>query len=236
MRTAIWFAVLAIRLVALVPRSIRLNMLAKKGETEKKDAVTKKTVKNIAVKMSALAGIKVEVAGRENIPEGSVVYCANHLGMFDPAIMAGYVDQCGFVMKKELEKVPFLKTWMKHLCSVFVDRDNPRAAVKSIAEATEFLKEGRSMIIFPEGTRGKGGKIGEFKNGAFKMAQKAGVPIVPVAICGTDKVWEAEHKIRPAAVKIKIMPPVCPKGMEREEFREIGPKIRAMIENAFIYE
>ena len=207
-----------------------MKLLTKKGETEKRDAIVKKRFNNLVRRMYSFAGVKVEVAGRENIPEGTVLFCANHQGLFDAGIMLAYMrEPCGFVIKKEVEKIPLAASWLRYLGSVFIDRDSPRAAVEAINKAAENLKNGKSMVIFPEGTRSRTGEIGEFKNGAFKMAQKTGVPIVPVAISGTSDIWEREHKIRPGTVKVSVLSPVYTNAMTREEFKTLGYVVREMI-------
>ena len=109
---------------------------------------------------------------------------------------------------------------------IFIDRSDPRKALRTISDAGKRVTEGESIIIFPEGTRSKGEEIGEFKAGAFKTAFKYDAPIQPFAIDGTYKIMEANGGkwIRPGHVVLTILPPVETAGMERAEQREFGEK------------
>lgn len=120
-----------------------------------------------------------------------------------------------------------IRTWMRYLGCIFLDRENARNAMGSLREGTELLKKGYSITIFPEGTRSRGDQMGDFKNGAFKMAEKAKVPLIPVRISGTYKVMEANHMwIKPANVTLTVLPPIPTAGLSREELKELGPAIR----------
>ena len=122
-------------------------------------------------------------------------------------------------------------TWMELLDCVFIDRDNARQSVTALGTAAaNMTQRGRSFIIFPEGTRSRGEEVGEFKNGGFRAALKAGVPVIPVVIDGTYKAMEANHMwIHPASVQVKVLPPVPTQGMSREEAKCIGERVRSLI-------
>ena len=94
---------------------------------------------------------------------------------------------------------------MELLDCVFIDRDSPRKAMEAMRQAQTMLEQGKSMVVFPEGTRSRGDQMNEFKAGAFRMACKAGAPVVPVAIDGSYKIMEANHNLmKPAHVTITI--------------------------------
>ena len=95
-----------------------------------------------------------------------------------------------FVSKKEIAKVPGLRVWMRNIKCVFLDRENPREGIKAILKGIENIQRGTSMFISPEGTRNSAEGLLPFKPGSLKMAEKAGCPIVPVAITNSDKVFE----------------------------------------------
>ena len=157
-----------------------------------RNRLSKKTVKLGFGKVLFLSGIKKKVIGVERVPKDQpVLFIFNHRGFFD-VIMAFYTVPVlsGFVSKKEIAKVPGLRIWMKFINCVFLDRENPREGIKAILKGIENIKSGISMFISPEGTRYSGEGLLEFKPGSLKMAEKAGCPIVPVAITNANKVFE----------------------------------------------
>lgn len=231
MRTVIWFIYFWCYLVVLLPRMRKCKKLAAQGRIAECDAIVEVEVRKWARRLLKLAGVKVEITGLENVPEGAVVYVGNHQGNFDIPLMLGYLKRpCGVLAKDELAGLPMIRTWMDLLHCVFIERDNPRQAVAAINDAAELLRQGYSMVIFPEGTRSRGDAVGEFKNGAFKVASKTGTPIVPLCIDGSYKVMEAHgFWIHPAKVKIKLLPPVQTQGLSREEIRALDDSIRQLI-------
>lgn len=143
-------------------------------------------------KILFLSGIKKKVIGVKRVPrDRPVLFIINHRGFFD-VILAFYTVPVlsGFVSKKEIAKVPGLRIWMWLIKCVFLDRDNPREGIKAILKGIENIKNGTSMFISPEGTRNSGEGLLEFKQGSLKIAEKAGCPIVPVAITNANKVFE----------------------------------------------
>lgn len=115
----------------------------------------------------------------------------------------------GFVAKDSLGNIPGLSSWMKRIHCLFLDRKDIRKGLQTILEGAEYLKEGYSMCIYPEGTRSTNGELGEFKGGSLKMAQKAKAPIVPVAIRGTRDIFENNLGLRvcPSHVTISFGTP-----------------------------
>lgn len=116
---------------------------------------------------------------------------------------------------------------------VFLDREDPRKAMRALNEATENLKKGYSVSIFPEGTRNKGqeGTVQEFKSGAFRIASKAKVPVVPVAISGTRAIFEDNHMLmHPSHVVVRILPPIETAELSREELKTLPEEVREVIE------
>jgi 1-acyl-sn-glycerol-3-phosphate acyltransferase len=110
---------------------------------------------------------------------------ANHQSFLDPFAVYGWLpNNFKWLMKKEIRKVPFVGTACAVAGHIFVDRSNPKAALKSIDLIKEELVEGISTVIFPEGTRTKTGAIGRFKQGAFKIAMDLKLPVVPISMSG----------------------------------------------------
>ena len=147
-------------------------------------------------------GAQVEVTGIENVPtDRSVVYIGNHQGIFDIPLLLGYIPyQKAFIAKIEILKIPMISDWMKLMKCVFLDRKNPRQSVEAMHQGMENVKNGYSMVIFPEGTRNKGGPVKEFKPGSFKLAFQSEADIVPVTIDGTWKIYDELREI-PAQVQ-----------------------------------
>ena len=149
-----------------------------------------------------------------------------------PLLLAGLEKPHGILAKEELEKIPLLNRWMKLLGCVFVQRDDVRASVRALNDATAIVEGGRSFVIFPEGTRYKGeeGGAGEFKAGAFRIAVKTGAPVVPVAVTGARALFEANgNRCRPGSVRIKIMSPIQTAGMSKAEQKQLPDAVRQSI-------
>ena len=182
-----------------------------------------------------LSGLKLTIKGKENIPDEPALFVANHRSYFDILIM--YV-QCerltGFVAKDSIEKIPSLRVWMRYLYCLFLKRDDPRAGMKMILQAIEYIKQGVSICIFPEGTRNKGEELSllPFKEGSFKIATKAGCPIVPVSINNSAEIFENHvPKLRKTHVILEYGMPIYPKELSREEQKGIGAKCQEIIGN-----
>ena len=121
---------------------------------------------------------------------------------------------------------------MKLLGCVFVRRDDLRASVRALNDATAIVESGRSFVIFPEGTRYKGeeGGAGEFKAGAFRIAVKTGAPVVPVAITGARALFESNGNLcHKGSVRIKVLPPIRTVGMSKAEQKQLPDAVRQTI-------
>ena len=181
--------------------------------------ISQRIVKLAFGKVLFLSGIKKKVIGVERVPKDrSVLFIINHRGFFD-VILAFYTVPVlsGFVSKKEIAKVPGLRLWMRLIRCVFLDRENPREGIKAILKGIENIKNGTSMFISPEGTRNSGEGLLEFKPGSLKIAEKAGCPIVPVAITNANKVFE-DHLpwIKPAEMTIEYGEPIYIQELSKE--------------------
>ena len=189
--------------------------------------------------MKFLSGAKITVKGLENIPDDTaVLYTSNHRSYFD--IVIGYTlvkPLCGFVSKKEIKKVPILAGWMKRMHCLFLDRSDIRAGMKMVLEGVDSLKNGISIFIFPEGTRGKtDDSLKEFKEGSFKMAEKANVPVVPVSFNNTSAIFEDHFPwIKKANVVVEFGKPIYMDTLDKEQKKHLGAivhdEIKTMIEN-----
>lgn len=138
----------------------------------------------------AASGVKVKLEGMENLSIGtSYIFASNHQSQFDIFAMQGYFEfDFRWLAKKELFQIPLFGQAMRLAGYIPVDRSHGRQAMKSLIEAAERIAAGTSVIIFPEGTRSRDGKLHEFKTGGLVLAIKSGVPLVPVAIKGTYEI------------------------------------------------
>jgi 1-acyl-sn-glycerol-3-phosphate acyltransferase len=138
-----------------------------------------------------ICDIKFQREGWESLPEAirtgcqPVVFMGNHESHFDPPVTIGWLDiPAVFIAKRELKWVPFLGQVIWFMRFIFINRQNRSKALESIAQAARDIRAGKSVVIFPEGTRTKDGKLGDFKKGGFALAQEAGVAIVPLVLKG----------------------------------------------------
>jgi 1-acyl-sn-glycerol-3-phosphate acyltransferase len=158
-----------------------------------------------------IAGVKLTIEGLEKIdPDGSYVFASNHVSYMDTPVVLGHIPvQFRFLAKKSLFSVPFLGYHLKRAGHLSVPRENPRQALKTMAEAGRIIKErGISVLIFPEGGRSLEG-LKPFKEGAAYIALNAGVPVVPVALKGTLQVLPMHSlNVRPGHVTMRIGDPI----------------------------
>lgn len=184
-----------------------------------------------------LSGTKVTVLGEENVPKDiPVLYVGNHRSYYD--IILTYIRvprPTGYVAKKEMLKIPLLSNWMKNLHCLFLDRDNIKEGMKTILSGIEKVKSGISICIFPEGTRNKQkDTFLPFHEGSFKIAEKAGCPIIPMTIVNSAAVFEDHFpKIKKAKVVIEYGKPIDLKEMPKEERKFIGSSVQKVIEETY---
>lgn len=155
--------------------------------------------------------INVKCSGFEHLdPKQSYVFAVNHQSMFDILAVYGWIPFIfKWIMKAELRKVPFIGAASASGGHIFIDRSNPIAAKHSLEKAAEQLKHGISVVIFPEGTRTKTGKLGKFKRGAFLLALELKLPIVPVTLSGSYERLPMHHiLVKPGTIKMTVHPPV----------------------------
>lgn len=179
-----------------------------------------------------LAGVKRTVIGVENIPRDEpVLYIANHRSYFDvPVSYVSLPTLTGYLAKKEIKRVPFLRTWMRFLQCLFLDRNDIRQGMKTILQAIEQVKAGYSFFISPEGTRNHGKEMLPFKEGSFKVAEKTGCAIIPVAITNTDEIFENHIPwIKSTKVVIEFGKPIYPNQLDKEQLKHLGSYVQGII-------
>ena len=232
MKSLLFYLDFFTRLVMVNCKKGKLENLKKNGTKQDIQEYIDKVVNGWASHVLNYVGAKINVIGKENVPEGTCLYVANHQGFFDiPIIISSLDNSVGFIAKKELLKLKVLTYWMSQMHCIFMDRSNVRESIKAINEGIENLKNGYSMVIFPEGTRSKGPKVGEFKKGSLKLALKSGVPIVPIAIDGSYKLREGNEKsrIKSGEVKVTICKPIYTENLSKEELTNLAEIVRDII-------
>jgi 1-acyl-sn-glycerol-3-phosphate acyltransferase len=178
-----------------------------------------------------LVGLRTRVEGVENIPPGTCVFAANHTSNADgPAIVGAIPRRIAILAKKSLFAIPIVGTAFRQARFVAVDRGKRGSAMASVELAAEYVKQGTSFLIYPEGTRSWDGRLLPFKRGAFLLAIRAGVPVVPVACAGAQRILPKKSlRIRPGEVVVRFCPPIDAAPYTFERRGELAERVRAAI-------
>jgi 1-acyl-sn-glycerol-3-phosphate acyltransferase len=178
-----------------------------------------------------ITGIRVRVEGLENIPPGASVFISNHVSNADALALIPVIPRrVAILIKQELFRVPILSTGMRRAQFISVDRSDREAAAASIDVAVRTLRQGLSFAIFAEGTRSADGHMRPFKRGAFTVAIRAGVPIVPVAISGT--LWllkKGAWIISPGEAVVRFHPAVDASSFTMARRGELLARVQAIV-------
>lgn len=180
--------------------------------------------------------IEVRVQGGEYLSrDGAYIFVTNHASMFDiPAIMS-VLPRVRIMFKKELSYVPLWGWALRWGHHIMVDRGKGTEAMKSLNRAAEAIKTGGSVILFAEGTRTRDGKLLPFKRGAFSLAAKSGVPIVPIAINGSFKILpKSSLDIRPSPIELVVEKPIITSNItSRDQEIALMNQVRRIIEHNY---
>lgn len=181
-----------------------------------------------------IAGTKVTVIGEENVPtDEAVLYIGNHKSFFDIVITYARCKRLtGYVSKLSMKKVPLLSIWMTRLHCLFLNRDDIKEGLKTILAGIENIKNGISMCIFPEGTRNTTAELMlPFKEGSFKMAEKTGCAIIPMAINNSAEIFENHlPRLKATHVILEYGKPIYPNELDKETRKKIGAHCQAVIQ------
>ena len=181
-----------------------------------------------------MTGVRVVVHGRERCADGTPhVFVANHMSWYDVPALSSVLPRAKFVAKAELFRLPIFGPAMRAVGMVLIERQNRKAAFNSFNEAAERIREGNSVVIFPEGTRGEEYPLRPFKKGPFVLAIAAGAPIVPVLVHGTREVISRNSfLVRPGRVDVHLLEPVSVEGLVYEDRDGLAAEVRSRIADA----
>jgi len=180
--------------------------------------------------------VKVTITGAEKLdPDRSYIYMPNHQSNADIPLLLGRLPvQFRWLAKAELFRIPIFGRAMRGVGYISIDRSNRKSAFESLERAARTIRSGTSVLIFPEGTRSRDGRILSFKKGGFVLSVDAGVPIVPIIIRGTrDIIPKGHFLIRPAPVTMEILDPVETADYTRKTKDQLLERIRSIFIDAF---
>lgn len=173
-----------------------------------------------------ICGVKLTVIGEENVPKDEpILYIGNHKSFFDIVITYARCPRLtGYISKDGMAKVPLINIWMKRLYCLFLDREDMKKGLKTILTGIDQMKNGISMCIFPEGTRNKTDQdLLPFHAGSFKLAEKSGCPIIPMALTNSADILENHFpRIKSTHVILQYGKPILMKELSKEEKRSIA--------------
>lgn len=183
------------------------------------------------------SGTDITVIGEENVPKDEpVLYIGNHRSYFDVVITYARVPRlCGYISKKEIERIPLLNVWMRYLHCLFLDRNNIKEGLTVILAAINKVKAGISICIFPEGTRNDGAQdLLPFHSGSLKIAEKSGCAIVPMALNHTEDIFEAHLPwIHKTHIVLEYCQPIYPKELSREKRKQLSELVESSIKETY---
>jgi len=178
-------------------------------------------------------GVRVTVKGLEHLEPGrSYVFAANHQSIYDiPIVFTSVPFQLRIVAKESLGRIPFMGWHLQRTGHVLVDRSRPGAGV--VRKMARLVKQGHSLLVFPEGTRSVDGTVARFKGGPFMIALQAGLPVVPISVVRTRHVmFRGDLMVRPGQVELVVHEPIETAGVPREAAREFAATVRDVVASA----
>lgn len=192
--------------LAMSEAAIASSLVDPSGET------TRKLARFWGTRLCRTCGVGVSVVGGAGVDwEKPLIVMANHQSYLDiPVLYAALPEPFGMLAKQELFRLPIFSAAMRGMRCVPIDRDNRRQSLASLKKAADLVRQGNSIVVFPEGTRSSDGRIQELKKGPFYLAEMARVPVVPVGIRGTRNALAKNSLfVRGAEVEVRIGAPIA---------------------------
>ncbi len=231
-----------IRTVVLVPLfflltlllAVRVILLARRDPT---DGRIDATIRWWSRRFLSMAPLRYHVEGADRLdPEERYVIVANHLSTFDiPLLFVTLPPRIRFLAKKELYRIPLVGRAMDAIGIVEIDRERARSAHEAINTASrEVVRRGFSLIVFPEGSRSRDGRMRPFKKGAFRIAIDLGLPIVPVVIRGTRESWAPGAKVfSPGRAEVRVLEPVATDRLVAADARRLVEEVHERMQAVY---
>lgn len=161
------------------------------------------------------------------------VFISNHISNLDPPALFAVLPRIAVILKKELSRIPLLGYVMELGSFIYVDRTEPDSRRKALGRAVETLKSGISLMVFPEGTRSRDGKLLPFRPGPFTMAIESGAAVVPISVHGTRELMpKGTLSIRPGRIAVVFHEPIPTAGMTAADRTALMERVRRVIEDA----
>lgn len=232
LRTALFFTYFWLSILLATPFCVLYLVARLLGLGRLLNPAFQAMIRAWAGSLNAATGARVRAEGLERIPrEGPVCLVGNHQGNWDIVLVLALVPRTvGFIAKSQGLFIPLVNLWIAALDSVFLDRKNVRKAMRSIDRGVAKIRAGKALMVFPEGTRSRGPSMGAFRPGAFKLATRAGAPIVPVTVDGTYRMWEEGKRIGRGELLFRVHEPIPTAGLGPEERKLLSERVRAVIE------
>ena len=210
----------------------RIEKAVSEGNKEEERQAIYDVSKYWTAKIIKFLNLEINVVNPENLPEeGPVVYVANHQSYADVIpFLAVAKHQVGFIAKDSLEKFPVFADWVLRIRSLFIKRGDARTSLGTINEGANMVKDGYSLVIFPEGTRSHSREMADFKPGALKLATKAKAVIVPVTLRDTYKLFEETGTVKKnRKIDFVVHEPIDTSKLDRKELAELGERVESIV-------
>jgi 1-acyl-sn-glycerol-3-phosphate acyltransferase len=184
--------------------------------------------------MLVSAGVRVRIHNPERLSgEQGAVYISNHVSWFDVFVLAAELPRYSFIAKSELRKIPLFGYGAEAAGIVFLDRENRKAAFESYKLAAKEVERGRSIVVYPEGTRGRDYHLRPFKKGPFVLAIASQCPIIPTIVHGSREVMaKGSFRVRSGVIDIHFLEPIETKGLEYDDRAELMMRVWTRMANA----
>ena len=226
---------IVLKVLSMIPALRKLEKMFPYTNPIAFDYLAYEQAKSFGQGMVRSTGSTVEISGLENIPKNEgVLFVSNHQSNFDIPVLFGYLNHpIGFVSKIEITKLPFVARWMRLTRCVLLDRKNRRQGILAMKEGISILKEGHSLVIFPEGTRTGCDEMLPFKQGSLRFAKDGHVCIVPIAISGTHKMMEsAKGRFGCTHAKVQVLPMISADDVAEYDTEFLAKEVQMKIQTA----
>lgn len=234
LRTLFFFLVFCGHQLLISPLLLLFLVLTRGGRVPQYRHWTRPIATSWGRMICALGGVRLQVVDRSGIPaDETVYYVSNHQGDFDiPVLLKCANRPLGFVAKKELASVPLVAQWMRIMGCIFLDRQNRRKQVEQIRQSVHYLRNGISMVVFPEGTRSRGSEMGAFAKGSLQIGLRANVRIVPVTLRDTYTLYPKDRTLIPGGSATVILhPAIDPEKLGADEKSGLMERVRGLIQS-----